>query len=71
LIFGHGRFLLNIFAYLSQNQSDIKNNFSHRITGMNPQSKLWKQIPQQAAGYTLRFAGLFNLQISIHFVFEI
>jgi hypothetical protein len=28
------------------------------ITGMKPQSKLWKQIPQQAAGYyTLRFAG--------------
>jgi hypothetical protein len=39
---------------------------------MKPQSKLWKQIPQQAAGhYTLRFAGLFDLQISIHFVFEI
>jgi hypothetical protein len=30
------------------------------ITGIKPQSKLWKQIPQQAAGYyTLRFAGLF------------
>jgi hypothetical protein len=42
------------------------------ITGMKSQSKLWKQIPQQAAGYcTLRFAGLFDLQISIHFVFEI
>jgi GTP cyclohydrolase III len=39
---------------------------------MKPQSKLWKQISQQAAGYyTLRFAGLFDLQISIHFVFEI
>jgi hypothetical protein len=39
---------------------------------MKPQSKLWKQIPQQAAEYyTLRFAGLFSLQISIHFVFEI
>jgi hypothetical protein len=26
-------------------------------------------IPQQAAGYyTLRFAGLFNLQASMHFV---
>jgi hypothetical protein len=37
-----------------------------------PQSKLWKQIPQQAAGYyTLRFAGLFNLPISLHFVMEI
>jgi hypothetical protein len=37
------------------------------ITGMKPQSKLWKLIPQQAAGYyTLRFAGLFDLQISIH-----
>jgi hypothetical protein len=32
----------------------------HSITGMKPQSKLWKQIPQQAAGYyTLCFAGLF------------
>jgi hypothetical protein len=40
--------------------------------GMKPQSNLWKQIPQQASGYyTLRFAGLFDLQISIHFVFEI
>jgi hypothetical protein len=28
------------------------------ITGMKSQSKLWKQIPQRAAGYrTLRFAG--------------
>jgi hypothetical protein len=42
------------------------------ITGMKPQSKLWKQIRKLAAGhYTLRFAGLFDLQISIHFVFEI
>jgi hypothetical protein len=42
------------------------------ITGMKPRSKLWKQIPKLAAGYcTLRFAGLFDLQISIHFVFEI
>jgi len=42
------------------------------ITGMKPQSKLWKQISQQAAGYyTLRFAGLFDLKISIYFVFEI
>jgi len=32
------------------------------ITGMKPQSKLWKQIPQQDAGYyTLRFAGLFPI----------
>jgi len=39
---------------------------------MKPQSKFWKQIPQQAAGYyTLRFAGLLDLQISIRFVFEI
>jgi len=34
--------------------------------GYEPQSKLWKQIPQQAAGYyTLRFAGLFNLPIPL------
>jgi hypothetical protein len=40
--------------------------------GYEPQSKLWKPIPQQAAGYyTLRFAGLFNLPISLHFVMEI
>jgi hypothetical protein len=42
------------------------------ITGMNPQSKLWKQIPQQVAGYsTLRFAGLFNLPIPLRFAFGI
>jgi len=42
------------------------------ITGIKPQNKHWKQIPQQASEYyTLRFAGLFDLQISIHFVFEI
>ena len=30
------------------------------------------ETPKQAAGYyTLRFARLFDLQISIHFVFEI
>jgi hypothetical protein len=34
--------------------------------------KLWKQIPQQAAGYyTLRFAGLFNLPIPLRFAFGI
>ena len=39
---------------------------------MKPQSKLWKQIRKLAAGYyTLRFVGLFDLQISIYFVFEI
>jgi hypothetical protein len=39
---------------------------------MKPQSKLWKQIPQQAAGYyTLRFAGLFNLPIPLRFAFGI
>jgi len=42
------------------------------ITGMKPQSKLWKQIRKLAVGYyTLRFAGLFDLQISMHCVFEI
>lgn len=36
--------------------------FVKRITGMKPQSKLWKQIPQQAAVYhTLRFSGLFPI----------
>jgi hypothetical protein len=40
--------------------------------GYEPQSKLWKQIPQQAAGYyTLRFAGLFNLPIPLRFAFGI
>ena len=30
--------------------------------GYEPQSKLWKQIPQQAAGhYILRCAGLFPI----------
>ena len=39
-------------------QNKISPN-SNKITGMKPQSKLWKQIPQHAAGYyTLRFAGL-------------
>jgi len=34
--------------------------------GYEPQSKLWKQIPQRAAGYhTLRCAGLFNLPIPL------
>ena len=34
--------------------------------GYEPQSKLWKQIPRQAAGYyTLRCAGLFNLPIPL------
>jgi hypothetical protein len=42
------------------------------ITGIKSQSKLWKQIPQQAAGYyTLRFAGLFNLPIPLRFAFGI
>jgi hypothetical protein len=42
-----------------------------KTTGMN-QSKLWKQIPQQAAVYyTLRFAGLFNLPIPLRFAFGI
>jgi len=46
--------------------------FALQITGMKPQSNFWKQIPQPAAGYyTLRFAGLFDLHISIRFVFEI
>jgi hypothetical protein len=39
---------------------------------MKPQSKLWKQIPQQAAGYyTLRVAGLFNLPIPLRLAFGI
>jgi hypothetical protein len=38
---------------------------------MNPKAG-FGNISQQAAGYyTFRFAGLFDLQISIHFVFEI
>jgi hypothetical protein len=42
------------------------------ITGMKPQSKLWKQIPQQAARYyTLRVAGLFNLPIPLRLAFGI
>jgi hypothetical protein len=37
-----------------------------RNHGYEPQSKLRKQIPQQAAGYyTLRCAGLFNLPIPL------
>jgi len=37
-----------------------------------PQSKIWKQFPQQAEGYyTLRFAGLFNLLIPIRLAFGI
>jgi hypothetical protein len=37
-----------------------------------PQSKLWKPIPQQAAGYyTLRYAGLFNLPIPLRYAFGI
>jgi len=43
--------------------------FNH---GYAPQSKLWKQIPQQATGYqTLRLAGLFNLPIPLRFAFGI
>ena len=46
-----------------------KNNV---ITGMKPQSKLWKQIRKLAAGYyTLRFAGLFDLPIPLRFAFGI
>ena len=45
---------------------------SEKDHGYEPQSKLWKQIPQQAAGYnTLRFAGLFNLPIPLRFAFGI
>jgi len=33
-----------------------------------PKSKLWKHIPQQAAGYyASRFAGLFNLPIPLRY----
>jgi hypothetical protein len=40
--------------------------------GYELQSKLWKQIPQQVAGYyTLHFAGLFNLPIPLRFAFGI
>jgi hypothetical protein len=40
--------------------------------GYEPQSKLWKQFPQQAAGYyTLRFAGLFSLPIPLRCAFGI
>src|SRR5574340_1222715 len=36
--------------------------------GYEPQSKLWKLIPQQAAGYhTLRYTGLFTVPIPIRF----
>jgi predicted RNA binding protein YcfA (HicA-like mRNA interferase family) len=52
------------------NTEDRKNGTLHQIIkgnhGYEPQSKLWKQIPQQAAGYyTLRYAGLFNLPIPL------
>ena len=73
----------------------MKKSNNKKITGIKPQSKLWKQIPQQAAGYytpfirdnsaykllfaslrslsliTLRFAGLFNLPISLRFALGI
>ena len=39
---------------------------------MKPRSKLWKQIPHQAAVYyTLRFAGVFNLPIPLRCAFGI
>ena len=40
---------------------------------MKPQSKLWKLIPQQSCGVLNPppSAGLFDLQISMHCVFEI
>jgi len=42
------------------------------IACIKSQSKLWKQIPQQAVGYyTLRFAGLFNLPIPLRNAFGI
>ena len=31
------------------------------ITGMKPQSKLWKQIPQQAAGYYILLCRIIRL----------
>jgi len=41
-----------------------------RITCINPKAS-FGNIPQQIAGYyTLRFAGLFNLQASMHSVSE-
>ena len=65
--------LTNIFIMLFFNESiritctrDFQNH------GYEPQGNPWTLIPQQAAEYyTLRCAGLFDLQISIHFVFEI
>jgi hypothetical protein len=61
---------LSLFLNDFSEQSKYKEH--KKITGMKPQSKLWKQIRKLAEGYyTLRFAGLFDLQISIHFVFEI
>ncbi len=48
-------------------------DFVFSITGMKPQSKLWKLIPQQSCGVLNPppSAGLFDLQISMHYVFEI
>jgi hypothetical protein len=57
--------------------SPASTTFLVLITGMTPKAS-FGNVSQQAAGYyTLRFAGLFDLQIStcdlqvIHFVFEI
>jgi len=44
---------------------------SQSITDMNHKASFGKQIPHQTAVfYTLRCAGLFNLQASVHFISE-
>jgi len=44
--------------------------FCGEITGMNPKAN-FENILQQAMRYhPLRFAGLFNLQASVHYVSE-
>ena len=56
--------------YINVNAPDI--SMYDEISHEYETSKLWKQIPQQAAGYyTLRFAGLFNLPIPLRFAFGI
>ena len=49
-----------------------KENQKENDHGYETPKQALETIPQQAAGYyTLRCAGLFDLQISMHFVFEI
>jgi len=58
---------INDAAFGQTNEGWLVENL-RKNHGYEPQSKLWKTIPQQATvPYTLRFAGLFNLPISIRF----